>query len=224
MHPKYLEHILVLAVVLFGCLVLGSLARIFAINIGTDSFTANTIFWIFMLLGIIVYALFAFFVDAIYSAIISFFFRKKKLTNLPNGKSDILEKLEKRRAEHQKLNNQNLQNKKNIAIEYTQREFAAYCSDEDLDLLCKYVVLYAEKNSLQNIKPLTINGLSNLDFYHFGWNIWKHFKIGKQEDVSFFLKSVFENQLKEVEIDTIKSHLKDDERKGIIKIKKQLVE
>ena len=36
--------------------------------------------------------------------------------------------------------------------------------------------------------------------------------------VSSFLKHLFAESLKEVEIDTIKSHLKDDERKGIIKI------
>ncbi len=222
MNSKYLEHILVFSLVLFGCLVLGSLARIFALKIGTDSFTANTIFWIFILLGIIFYALIAFFIESLYLAIIRFFFKKKNLTQLANKNSNISEKLEKIRIEQQVLNNQNSQHKKKIAIQYTQKEFAAYCSGKDLNLLCQYVILYSEKTPLQDIKPITINGLSNLDYYHFGWNIWKHFKVSKQEEVSFFLKTVFANYLKDVEIDTIKSHLKDDERQGIIKIKKNL--
>lgn len=224
MHPKYLEHILVFSSVAFACLILGSVARIFVINIGADDFTANTIFGIFILFGIIVYILITFFLDNLYNVIVSIFFQKKKSTNLSNKNSNILENLEKRRADQQKLNDYNSQNKKKIAIDYIQKEFATYCSDEDLNLLCKYVILYAENNSLQDIKPLTIDGFSNLDFYHFGWNIWKHFKIGKQEEVSSFLKTVFQNQLKEVEIDTIKSHLKDDEQKGIIKIRKSLKE
>lgn len=222
MNSKYLEHILVFSLVLFGCLILGSLARIFAIQVGTDSFTANTIFWIFILLGIIVYALIAFFIESLYLAIIRFFFKKKNLTQLANKKFNISEKLEKFRTEQRVLNHQNSQNKQKIAIQYTQKEFAAYCSNKDLNLLCQYLILYSEKNALQDIKPITINGLSNLDFYHFGWNIWKHFEVSKQEEISFFLKTVFADYLKDVEIDTIKSHLKDDELQGIIKIKKNL--
>ena len=220
MNSKYLEHILVFSLVLFGCLLLGSLARIYALKIGTDSFTANTIFWIFILLGIIAYVLIVFFIESLYWAIIRFFFRKKNLAQ----QSNILEKLEKIRTEQQVLNHQDSQHKQKIAIQYTQKEFTAFCSEKDLNLLCRYLILYSEKTPLQDIKPIIINGLSNLDFYHFGWNIWKHFKVSKQEEVSFFLKTVFANYLKDVEIDTIKSHLKDDERQGIIKIRKSLKE
>jgi len=222
MNSKYLEHILIFSLVLFGCLILGSVARIFAIKIGTDSFTSNTIFWIFILLGIIVYVLIVFFIESLYLAIIRFFFKKKYLTQLTNKKSKISEKLEKIRTEQQVLNHQNSQHKQKIAIQYTQKEFAAFCSNKDLNLLCRYLILYSEKKPLQDIKPITINGLSNLDFYHFGWNIWKHFEVSKQEEISFFLKTVFANYLKDIEIATIKSHLRDDERQGIIKIKKNL--
>jgi len=37
-----------------------------------------------------------------------------------------------------------------------------------------------------------------------------------------FLKEVFQHSLKDVETDSIKSHLKDDDEKGIIKIKRDL--
>ena len=114
------------------------------------------------------------------------------------------------------------QDKKDIAVKYTQEEFAQYCSNESLELLCQYVISYAEKKPLKNIKPITIKGLSNLDLYHFGWNIWKHFDVSKQIEVATFLKKVFPEILNDVETETIKRHLKDDEMKGAIKIRKDL--
>ena len=222
MHSKYFEYIVVYSAVIVGCLLLGVLARLFVINMGADDFTAGIVFGIVVLLGILVYAVLSLFIDGLYLATVRYFFPKKKKSNQPNEKSDISEKLEKIRAEQQQLNDQTEQDKKNIAIMYTQNEFAVYCSDNDLDLLCKYVIRYAEKKSLQGIKPIIINGLSNLDFYHFGWNIWNHFKISKQIEVASFLKTVFPEILKDVEIETIKRHLKDDELKGNIKIRKNL--
>jgi hypothetical protein len=41
-------------------------------------------------------------------------------------------------------------------------------------------------------------------------------------DIAHFLKKVFPDILKDVEVETIKRHLKDDERKGIIKIQESL--
>lgn len=222
MHSKYFEYIIVYSAVLVGCLLLGVLARMFVISIGADEFTAGMVFWIVVLLGILVYAILTLLIDGLYSATIRWFFPKNKKSKLFNEKSDVSEKLEKLRTEQQQLNDKSAQDKKDIAIKYIQNEFAVYCSDENLDLLCKYVILYAEKKSLLDIKPIIVTGLSNLDFYHFGWNIWNHFKVGKQEEVSFFLKSVFANYLKGVEPDTIKSHLKDEDLKGFIKIRKSL--
>jgi hypothetical protein len=40
--------------------------------------------------------------------------------------------------------------------------------------------------------------------------------------MALFLKIVFAHTLREVEIETIKKHLKDDEQKGIIKIKEDI--
>jgi ABC-type multidrug transport system fused ATPase/permease subunit len=203
---------------------LGTVARMFVINIGADEFTAGIVFCLVTLFGVLIYAILAFLIDGLFFSIVRTFFRKKKHSSLSNKKSNISEKLEEIRTVQQLLKDKNEQGKKDIAIKYIQKEFAAYCSDEDLHLLCQYVIFYAEKKSLVNIKPITTNGLSNLDFYHFGWNIWKYFRVSKQEDVSFLLKSVFANYLKDVGTDTIKSHLKDDELKGIIKIRKSISE
>ncbi|PDP70321.1 hypothetical protein CLI85_10065 [Tannerella forsythia] len=74
------------------------------------------------------------------------------------------------------------------------------------------------------MQSIRVKTLSSLDLFHFGWNIWKHFSIGKQDEVALFLKLVFAEALKDVEPETIKSHLKDDEQKGLIKIQKCLSE
>ena len=83
-------------------------------------------------------------------------------------------------------------------------------------------MLYSDKNKLDNINPIKIEKLSNLDLYHFGWNIWKHFNVRNQFETAVFLKSIFSESLKEVEPESIKRHLKDDEMKGIITIKESL--
>jgi ABC-type multidrug transport system fused ATPase/permease subunit len=224
MNSKYFEYIIIYSSVLLACILLGTVARMFVINIGADEFTAGIVFCLVTLFGVLIYAILAFLIDGLFFSIVRTFFRKKKHSSLSNKKSNISEKLEEIRTVQQLLKDKNEQGKKDIAIKYIQKEFAAYCSDEDLHLLCQYVIFYAEKKSLVNIKPITTNGLSNLDFYHFGWNIWKYFRVSKQEDVSFLLKSVFANYLKDVGTDTIKSHLKDDELKGIIKIRKSISE
>ena len=222
MHSKYLEYIVVYLSVLVGCVLLGTFARIFAINIGADEFTAGIVFRAVKLLGIIIYAVLALLIDGLYLATVQWFFPKKKQSKLPKEQSNNSEKLEQIRGEWQQLNGKTEQDKKDIAVKFTQREYAPYCSNEDLDLLCQLIISYAEKKSLQNIKPIKINGLSNLDLYHFGWNIWNHFKVSKQIEVAFFLKKVFPEVLNNVETETIKRHLKDDELKGVIKIRKNL--
>ena len=109
-----------------------------------------------------------------------------------------------------------------IALNYTKQKFALYVSDEDLKVLCDYIILYSEKQSFEHIQLVKIKELSTLDLYHFGWNLWNHFKIGQQIEIASFLKHLFAESLKEVEIDTIKSHLKDDPKKGLITIKESL--
>lgn len=222
MNPKYLEYIIVYLSVLVGCVLLGTCVRLFAINIGADAFTAGIVFWAVALLGVITFAILALLIDGLYVAIVRWFFPKKNQSKRSVEKSNDSKNIEHIRAERQQLNDKQAQDKKVVATEYTQKEFAPYCSNEDLDLLCQFVIYYAEKKPLQDIKYININGLSNLDLYHFGWNIWNHFKISNQMEIASFLKKVFPEILNDVEIETIKRHLKDDELKGIIKIRKIL--
>ena len=117
-----------------------------------------------------------------------------------------------------------------IAFNYTRNCFALYVSDEHIDVLCKNMQFFFDKTSCDylnsdNLHPLDIDKtLSVSDLRHFGWNIKNHFKSGLRIDVAHFLKKVFPEIFKDAEINTIKSHLKDEAQKGIIKIKENLLD
>ena len=108
-----------------------------------------------------------------------------------------------------------------IALNYTRNQFALYITDEDLNALCNAVSLYSKKEGISNDISVHTKGLTNLDLYHFGWNIWNYFRPIKQEEISKLLKTVFVS-LDDIDLDSIKSHLKDEPQKGNIKIQEDL--
>lgn len=109
------------------------------------------------------------------------------------------------------------------ALDYTRNQFALYVTDEDLDALCNAVSLYSKKEGIPNDISVHTKELTNLDLYHFGWNIWNYFRPIKQEEISKLLKTVFVS-LDDIDLDSIKSHLKDEPQKGNIKIQEDLTD
>jgi hypothetical protein len=202
---------------------LGALAREFVISIDISEFTANIVFGTVTALGLIAYAILTLLIEGLFITLVKKLFPQKKQSETPDSKNLFVENFDRIRTEQQRLIDDQEQVKKDIAIKYTQKEFAPYTSDEDLALLCRYVGLYAEKKSLNHIRSVKVKILTSLDIYHYGWNIWNHFKVSKQMDVVYFLKKVFPDILDDVEIETIKRHLKDEELKGAIKIRKSLL-
>ena len=110
-----------------------------------------------------------------------------------------------------------------IALDYIRNQFALYVTDEDLDALCNAVSLYSKKEGISNDISVQTKGLTNLDLYHFGWNIWNQFRPIKQEEISKLLKNVFVS-LDDIDLESIKSHLKDEPKRGIIKIQENLAD
>ena len=244
MKIKYFEYIVIYLSVFLVCVLIGIAGRLVLLGKGADEYTANVFFWICVGFGILMFAILSLFLNELVVNILNRFFKNKK-TELPESQisNKNLEKIseqqdtiinpelseykipdrniEQIREQQQSLIANNNQVKIDIAIHYTRKEFALYITDEDLELLCDYVIMYAEKLNFEHIKPITVKDLSNLDLYHFGWNLWNHFKPIKQEQVSKLLKKVF-LALEDIELDSIKSHLKDDPKKGIIKITNDL--
>lgn len=218
MSSKHSENIVMYLGLGASILLLSGLVRYFFISSGVYEFTANVAFTVAIILGVFFYMSFIQVLQGLYSAIM-------KKTSNPKGlekDDDKQEKLSKLIERKQQEKNLKQQEKENTAIQYTKEKFATYISSEDLIKLCEYIKLYSVKGGCSNIKSIKVDKLSTLDVYHFGWNIWKHFSIGKQENIACFLKHVFAELLKDVEVETIKKHLKDDELKGIIKIENHL--
>ena len=241
MNTKYFEHIVVYLSVLVVCVIIALFARAVALRFGGDEFTAQIVFWSVVAIGIIVYSILSILVEGLFTALVKFFFPKKQ-ENKTNDNTSNIElgqvvdgvgspsseqqqqsmNFESIRQQQQKLMDQKVQDKRAIAIKYTQQQFVPYVSDKDLLKLCEYIELYSAKLPLSQIEPINIKGLVALDLFHFGWNIWNHFRVGKQDEISQFLKQVFATTFKDVEVGSIKSHLRDDEKKGTIPIVQSL--
>lgn len=248
MNLKYFEHIVKYLPVFVAGAILGALARVAALAKGVDDYTANIIFLSVTALSVIAYALIVLFLDGIIKNI-KILPRKHNSTNL-DEKLLTAENIEKIHEEQQEDNEekakdnfvaqlpetadvylirktqqqkklQNESEKLQIALDYTRNQFALYVTDEDLDSLCNAVSLYSKKEEISHHFSVRTSELLTLDLYHFGWNIWNHFNVSNQEKIAEFLKNVFV-ELHEIDFKTIKSHLKDDEKKGIIKIQNQL--
>ena len=248
MKHNYQDFIVQNVSVIIGSALIGLGVRFVMLQKGADQFTANSIFWIVILIGLVFYT-------ALVLLGISLFELFKKIRNKNNPDNlniqtneqyfdlnntteinsfensetiveDYVDTNTIREIQQQKKVQQ--ENKKlQIAIDYTRNQFAVYVSDEDLDLLCKAVICYSKKENISDSKLIETTELSNLDLYHFGWNIWNHFG-GKshlyQKEIALLLKSSFW-RLHDIGVETIKSHLTDPNTKdSIIKIQDNLTD
>jgi hypothetical protein len=221
MKSNFLEYIILYLLVACVALIVATLARISAISFGADGFTAFVVFVIALSVCAAIYLSIRVFLQELMLPWIEkglnkipFFRDKKKTASNPLDMEEI-------------RNTDAVEKEKMLAFaqQYTQKTFASFAADEDVLRLCDYIGLFANKQNLNGLKPIKINDqLSSFDLYHFGWNIWNYFRIRKQDDIALFLKLAFSHTLRDVGVETIKKHLKDDERKGIIKISENIVE
>ncbi len=109
-----------------------------------------------------------------------------------------------------------------VAIQYTRTTFAPFADDQNVNHLCEYVIQYSTGTELKDVEPVRVKDLQNIDLYHFGWNIWNHFRINTQEDIVLFLKNVFAKNLKDVDTDTIRKKLTFNEGKYKVKLERRL--
>ena len=242
MKIKYFEYITVYLSVFLVCVFVGIIGRLVLLEKGADEYTAGVFFWISSGFGILMFAILSLFLNDLAERLLNRFLRAKKnespesripgedLEKIEEVRQDVLIKpalsenknaardIEQIREERQNAVKNQKQARIDAAIRYSQQEFALYASDDDLKQLGKNIIIYAEGINFEKIRPVKVKDLSNLDLYHFGWNIWNCFKVSRQDRAAQFLKLTFADALKDVEVKSIKTHLKDDEQKGLIKI------
>ena len=114
-------------------------------------------------------------------------------------------------------------NKFDIAEKYIMEAFTGCCSEEGKKNICAVMKAYSNgETDFSNYSSISVRNLKPLDLYHFGWNIWNHFRVGEQDVIAKLLKTIFKEKFPNTSIKTIKSHLKYEEKKGRITIKEDL--
>ncbi len=220
---KHFDWIIKYVSVFVVCVMIGAIGRLSVIQLGFDEFTANISFVVVTSLMVIVFAVVRTLLEAVFFGIGKLLYLSKKNMKAPETKSKLGSDIDKIKAEQEKIIKDKVQEQKESLIAYTKKTFAPYISKEDLILLCSYIEKYFQKEQISKLHPIPVDGLAPLDIYHFGWNIWNFKKVSNQTELALFLKSVFQDVLKDAEVETIKRHLKDDESKGIIKIEKDIL-
>lgn len=234
MKNNLFENIILYMIVACVALIIATLARMFATVMGFDSFTTFIVFVVVIAIQVVVYLSIHVFLQGLMLPWIG-----KRLSKLPYFKNKTIVKpvpnpfIEQKpidrdqiRKEHLQVETEKFSTAQVIAYEYTQKTFAPYLSNIDINRLCSYISIYAEKKELRGIVSIKPdNQLTTVDIYHFGWNIWNHFQISDQMHMARFLKTVFVYTLREVEdIETIKKKLKIFESKCRIQIQENLAE
>ena len=233
MKNNLLEYIILYALVASAALLIATLARISAFSLGVDSFTAFIVFIVVLAIEVAAYLSIQVVLQGLMLPWIARillkvpYFSDKTKSTLQLTDKHTTEQLSLEDIRNEQLQNKAIEReeKLNIALNYTRKTFAPYVSDGQIEILCGNLRLYSDKLNLEKLRPIKISkDLTSVDISHFGWNIWNHFNVGKRIEIVHFLKRVFPDILKDVEVESIKSHLKDEELKGIIKIQKSLTE
>ncbi|WP_394772692.1 hypothetical protein [Flavobacterium sp.] len=248
MKIKYFEYITVYLSVFLVCVFVGVIGRLVLLEKGADEYTAGVFFWISTGFGVLMFAILSLFLNDLAERLVNRFSKAKKNESpenripcedlekieeepqyalikpeLPENKNAAIDIQQLREQQQNAASNQK-QARIDTVIRYAQHEFALYVSDDDLKQLGRNIIIYAEGINFEKIKPVKVKHLSNLDLYHFGWNIWNCFKVSRQDGAAQFLKLTFADALKDVEEKSIKTHLKDDEQKGLIKIMEDITD
>jgi hypothetical protein len=241
MEDKNLENIILYMIVGFAGGVFATIARLFTLMMGFDAFTANACFFLVIIVAFSVYlsiqiVLRNLLIPWIGKIIVIIPFFRRNLKAIKQTENQSLEinakpyaelhstDLEEIRIAHQLAEEKKQDKTRTTAILYTQTIFAPFILDQDLIRLCQYIDLYAERKKLDQINPIKVsNQINTTDIYHYGWNIWNHFRISDQNGMAIFLKKVFAPTLKEVsDIETIKKKLRIQGQNCTIKLNSNL--
>ena len=87
----------------------------------------------------------------------------------------------------------------------------------------RYITEYSTSDTLQKISPVKVDSqLKSIDIMHFGWNIGKAFGR-KRILTAIFIKNVFTNTLRDLEISTIEHKMSHTESECRIKLDGEIV-
>ena len=228
---KINSHVILLLTVIIAGLMVAASGRWIALEKGADTGPAHLIFLIICGIAVVVYLTLV----TTLSQLLTLFFTKHQAKRKPSAtvpenspeseqipelkpinESPILAPIEelKQAAEVQLARRTTEQI--HTFHEYSHYTVGPYVSAEGLSLLCDCIELYARSEKLpKDLIPIRTEKLSNLDLFHFGWNMAEYFNVGKKYEIVPWLQQVFAN-LRELEPSYIKGKLFTSETKQFI--------
>lgn len=135
----------------------------------------------------------------------------KSIDYIEKEKAPITDYERCKQAAQQKRQQEQSKTLENV-LNYAKQELALYITEDELEKLNGLISLfqcYNEDQCKQIITPVTINAkLKSKDLRHFGWNIGNQFNKTGIETATF-LKKVFAEPLKNMEISSIERKLRE---------------
>ncbi|GAB6011997.1 hypothetical protein [Viscerimonas tarda] len=219
---KISEYTILHIVTALAILITASVVRYACVRSGSDTGTANLVFAIVLGIEIVVYLIL---MKAIIYQVEKFsIWRKDKKTESNENTKNITTQ---EGSVHDRIVRERFEESITLFQEYTQKTFGKYITADEIKKLNDYVELFAQEQSFENIVSVQVppRQISNNDLYHFGWNLWNHFKNHlqdqRQECLVAWLKIVFSN-LSDVELSIVKGKLTIYDTKGKISIQKSI--
>jgi len=216
------QHILHI-VMAVAALTIAVAARFICIRSGCDTGTANLVFIIVLGIEVILYLILMKAIIFQFEKLVAWRKNKKEVKNTVIENNNISTE----ESVHDQIVRERFNESITVFQEYTQKSFGRYISADEIKKLNGYVELFAKEQPLENIIPVQTprHQINNNDLYHFGWNMWNHFKNYRQDQtqecVVTWLKAVFAN-LNDVEFSTIKGKLKIFDAKSKITIQENI--
>jgi len=199
--------------------------RFICVRSDCDTGTANLVFIIVLGVEVILYLILMKVIIFQFEKLVAWRKNKKEAKEIVVESNNISYPSEE--SVHDQIVRKRFEESIAIFQEYTQKSFGRYISSEEIKKLNGYIELYAKEQPLENtiLVQTPRHQISNNDLYHFGWNMWNHFKKYRQDQtqecVVAWLKAVFAN-LNDVELSTIKGKLTIFDAKSKITIQKNI--
>jgi hypothetical protein len=195
--------------------------RFICINSNCDTGTANLVFITVFVEAVLYLVLIKTIINQV-DKFVALWENKKKTKDVPTENAVLVEE-----SVHDRIVRERFEQAIRVFCKYIQKSLDRYAPVEELKKLNDYVELFAREQSYDNVEPVLISSrhISNNDLYHYGWNLWNHFKghrqDQRQEYVVSWLKTVFDI-LSEVEFSTIKGKLTIHDSKSKITRQKSI--
>jgi hypothetical protein len=177
-YRKINSHIILLGMVIVVGLFSAIVVRMAMLGGGADTGTANLTFVLILGACAVLYLII---VSTLSNSVIPWIMRR-----LPAPKNTAKQKQPDELPDNPKLNG-----KTESFCRYSDEVLGDYAAEEDLVRLHTYIAQYARGNMGDIPAKINTTGLEKFELYHYGWNIWNHFRVVQQPETAQWLINVF---------------------------------